>query len=682
MTDYYLINGHIKFYFDIEHQCIEYQGESTSLEPKETKILKYILEENKDGLIKSETILDDNWAHWSDKKVLQKVLSTLRKKFKQIGVKENGFIAAGTDYKINYQGVLVTQDQEKLKRGNALKTKITKTIQTAAIWGSVAAISLYLYQKLNERPLFTVDNIIQATAISGVSLGPSLSPDGKALAFNHLKDNLSSIYLKVDTNLSYQILTEQHYDQVAAWSPSGRQLAFQRFEKGTCEIRGLILDENYNKVAPSTKLADCGAFSYLGSIAWETEDSLYFTETEIEGAPYEIKHLNIKSGEVTDFFSYNKSTEPVKKRGPGHYYLVYNQLLKSLFTLQSTDWSTTNIYRFDGNKPRLIHKVGVTLSSIDIYNNHLIFKDLDNQLKTFPLDEPQTITTIYKNPLKPIAYPTVSANNNKIAIISGSIFQDTMYALNLENNTNTEVISSQFRLRVPQQVDNEVYFISDETGISQIYSYHEKVRMQLTNFTKNKTIVYFTVSRNKKWMAINFVDKTVVYLRNSDGLIETQSFELMTYPAFSQNSERLLLTNMQRSDSSEGKIWIKKLVEYNLADFTETGISIKNAKFGVYHNKGIIFAGANGGIKLFKLNGIETLNDTLSALSPFLFAVNNNFIFVSKSYKTYKIDIQSKAVVELPSQIYGAISASDTDLYYNVKKHSKMVIFRGDLVSN
>ena len=131
MTDYYLINDHIKFYFDIENQCIEYQGESTSLEPKETKILKYILEQNKDGLIKSETILDDNWAHWSDKKVLQKVLSTLRKKFKQIGVKENGFIAAGTDYKINYQGVLVTQDQEKLKRGNALKTKITKKTWTS-----------------------------------------------------------------------------------------------------------------------------------------------------------------------------------------------------------------------------------------------------------------------------------------------------------------------------------------------------------------------------------------------------------------------------------------------------------------------------------------------------------------------------------------------------------------------
>ncbi|NQZ09400.1 MAG: PD40 domain-containing protein [Algicola sp.] len=683
MTDYYLINDHIKFYFDIENQCIEYQGESTSLEPKETKILKYILEQNKDGLIKSETILDDNWAHWSDKKVLQKVLSTLRKKFKQIGVKENGFIAAGTDYKINYQGVLVTQDQEKLKRGNALKSRITKTIQTAAIWASVVAISMYAYQKFNEKPHFTVDNIIQATAISGVSLGPALSPDGKALAFHHLKDNLSSIYLKVDTHLSYQILTENHKDQVAAWSPSGRQLAFQRLEGGICEIRSLTLDENYNKVGPSKKLTDCSTYSYISSIAWETEETLFFTDSKYDREPYEIKHLNITNGKTSNVLTYNEATEPTKKRGPGHYYLVYNQKLKSLFSLESTDWTTTNINRFDSNnKPRLIQKVGVTLLSIDIYNNHVIFKDLDNQLKSFALDEPKNIITIYKNPLKPISHPTVSADSNKIAIMSGSVFQDTMFALNLEDDTSTEVISSQFRLRVPQQVDKVVYFVSDETGISQIYAFHNNRRLQLTNFNKNKTIVYYTVSTDQKWLAINFVDKTVIYHYSADELVEAKSFELMTFPAFSQNSERLLLTNLQQSDSTEGKVWVRNLVEYNLENFTETGITIKKAKFGVYHNKGIIFAGANGGIKLFKLNGIETLNDSLSTLSPSLLTVNSKFLFVSKSYQTYRIDLQSKAVVELPTQIYGAISASNTHLYYNIKKYSKMVIFRGDLVSN
>ena len=93
MADYYLINDHIKFYFDIEHQYIEFQDHTEALEPKESKILQYIIENSVDSLIKSEDILDNNWDYWSDKKVLQKVLSTLRRKFKSIGVIENGFIA-------------------------------------------------------------------------------------------------------------------------------------------------------------------------------------------------------------------------------------------------------------------------------------------------------------------------------------------------------------------------------------------------------------------------------------------------------------------------------------------------------------------------------------------------------------------------------------------------------------
>ena len=47
-------------------------GSRVSLEPKEAQILKYILEHHQDGLISSESILDDNWDFWSDKKGVAK----------------------------------------------------------------------------------------------------------------------------------------------------------------------------------------------------------------------------------------------------------------------------------------------------------------------------------------------------------------------------------------------------------------------------------------------------------------------------------------------------------------------------------------------------------------------------------------------------------------------------------
>ena len=115
IESYYLINAQIKFYFEIENLRIEFNDEQQFLEPKEALILRYVLENQVGGLINAETILNENWGHWNDKKVLQKVLSTLRRKFKAIGVTENGFVAADANYKINYVGVLVNDVQQALE---------------------------------------------------------------------------------------------------------------------------------------------------------------------------------------------------------------------------------------------------------------------------------------------------------------------------------------------------------------------------------------------------------------------------------------------------------------------------------------------------------------------------------------------------------------------------------------
>ena len=105
----YLINDTVKFVFDSELQFIESRVGKELLEPKEARILKYILDNNIDGQISALEILDDNWDIWSDKKVLQKVLSILRKKLKKVGMIENGFVAQGVNYKITLNGVLIEQ---------------------------------------------------------------------------------------------------------------------------------------------------------------------------------------------------------------------------------------------------------------------------------------------------------------------------------------------------------------------------------------------------------------------------------------------------------------------------------------------------------------------------------------------------------------------------------------------
>jgi DNA-binding response OmpR family regulator len=70
----------IRLHFDLEERYIECKGLKEMLQLTEAQILKYMIDNNGES-ISSKVILDDNWAYWSDKRVLHKVFFNLRKKF-------------------------------------------------------------------------------------------------------------------------------------------------------------------------------------------------------------------------------------------------------------------------------------------------------------------------------------------------------------------------------------------------------------------------------------------------------------------------------------------------------------------------------------------------------------------------------------------------------------------------
>ena len=680
MADYYLINDQIKFYFDIEDQYIEFQSNKESLEPKETKILKYIIENHVDGLIKSEDILDNNWDYWSDKKVLQKVLSTLRRKFKLIGVTENGFIAAGTDYKINYHGILVNDQAEQQKAKKAYTNKILNKINSAAIWAFLGAISIFLLIESKQGADFKVDNIFQATALSGVSLFPALSPDGQAIVFAHKTEDTATLYLKVESNLSYIALTEGHTDQMPAWSINGRKIAFQRSDSNEkCEIRLIELDQDYNKLGPDKKLFDCNPLSTYNSIAWRSDDEFFYSERQGNNAHYDIMLYSLSQQKSTPYYEFTKPVDA--KVFSGHHFITYNQHDKSLYTLSSPDFFASHINRFDENGTQsLIHKVDDILLSISTYQNTIIFKDIDNQLKAVSVDNSEHISTIYQNPLKPIAYPRVSSDSNKMLLLSGSLFKDDIYAMNLKDGTTTQVLSSQFRLNKPQQINDQLYFISDRTGIRQIYSYNQIERRQITNFTKNHRIIYFSASNDHRWLAINFLDKTVLYKRQPEGITVAKTFPLMSHPAFSLNNKRLLLATINSESNDNDEKWTHSLVEFDLNTMQETGIKIKNASFGKYHDSGIVFAQPEGGVQLFTLNGVKTILADQTATTPLFLSVNKDYVFVSNLNNTISVNIKTKEQIILPQPIKEQITSNDSHIFYRKKLLNNLSIFKGDLI--
>ncbi len=683
MTDsYYLINDQIKFYFNIENLRIEFNGQHQSLEPKEARILKYVLENHVDGLIKSESILDDNWDYWSDKKVLQKVLSTLRKKFKNLGVTENGFVAADSNYKINYNAVLIDVDLQAQKRSKQVLDKTLKLLKTALPITLAIAVTLFAINKLEFGHRYSVGNIIQATTMDGVSVEPALSSDGRAMAFTHKRGGTSQIYIKLDDNLNYQNLTDGPSDQVPAWSPSGRLLAFQRTSSELCEIRVIELDEHYNKVGPDRQVASCDPLTQLTSITWKDENTLFFTESK-QGALFrEIKQLNLSTGEVSPYFTQPLSQSGQNVSGSGPYFIVYNHKLNALFALQSPNWLIATISRInDDNTTTFLREVDGVIWSFDIFDNQVIFKDLDNQLKTFDIDSPQELNTVYKNPLKGIAYPRVSGQSKKIAFVSGSVFKSSLHAYDLNTGKSRKLFSSDTRLSLIQEIDGELFFMSEETGIRQIYSYKDGQKTQITNLSRNYNILKFAVSNNKRWLAIGFADHTTVYAKEESGLVELKTFPLSSFPVFSPNSERILLTNWVGSNNGEVSGMEKALVEYYVEDFSETGITIRNAKFGIYHSTGIVFPTSDNKLHRFKLDGIDTILENINIMYASAIGISGDDLIVSYFVGSTprKINLKTLEITELDAPILGEVAANEKEIYYLEREQGKMVIFTGDI---
>jgi len=115
--------------------------------------------------------------------------------------------------------------------------------RTAIIVGSVLAVCAAAAYLLYKNPLLNTErpepSLSLVVTSVGEKYGPSLSPDGKQLAYawNGGSGSHFSIYVKLIGNEESLRLTNQHaVDFDPVWSPDGRYIAFCRIKKGQTGI--------------------------------------------------------------------------------------------------------------------------------------------------------------------------------------------------------------------------------------------------------------------------------------------------------------------------------------------------------------------------------------------------------------------------------------------------------------
>ncbi len=677
---YFLLNNHVKFYFEIEYRCLENKLISVALEPKEGQILKYILENNINSMISSEQILDDNWDYWNNKKVLQKVLSTLRKKLALVGISDNCFIAIGADYKVKINAELKhTTSFVAIKKFTFFNNKNIK-------WIFIPLLLIGLYQfSLILNPANKIIELTKITPVSpeiGMHIEPNFSPRDNSLAFSQKNSdtpNESNIVLMDSNTNELKALTKHHFDQAPSWSPSGDKLAFQRYESNNCEIRLIRLDKKNNKTGPSEKVASCNEHNDLTSITWESENSLFFTDKESKQSPYNIFKLNIYSKYISPYFM----IQPEEYKGIGHYFILYNSELSSLYSLESSDkkYSIVNKIGADNNI-EVIKAFKHKLMSFGFIDNGVIFKGENNQLERFLLSNTEHSFVILNTPAVPIAHPVVNFTREKLAFVSGGVFKNGILSYDLKSGELAEVIEPEVRMIKPQKNASELLYVSNKTGINQIYSNSKNKSTQLTNFITNKAINHFSASNDSKWLAISFEETTTLYLRKGSDLVSIKEFPNLRYASFSLSNDKIVLSSHNVGENPQKK---RKalLIEFSLIDFLETGLTIENSLFGVYHKDGIVYVSPSGALGLFGINGkdlIVNIEDKTIPFTPNLLAVTNEHIFVSSSTRTIKINIENRKITTLPVNLHGEITSEGNSLYFKTRQYGNMVIYSGNIL--
>lgn len=225
----------------------------------------------------------------------------------------------------------------------------------------------------------------------------------------------------------------------------------------------------------------------------------------------------------------------------------------------------------------------------------------------------------------PVSFPSINAQGGKIAFVSGDYYQSQIHRYSLETGESDEVISSKFKLKLPKTSKKELLVTSKESGITQIYAYANNTRYQLSSFKVNRKIVDFVSSEDQQWLAIYFATSTTLYKRDSRGLSEVKRFSLMTHPAFSPSSQRLLLSDQSGIQASS------RIVEYDLSGFNTTGLIdptglvVNDARFGVYHRLGIIYTPQdNQGIYVFSVGSNSLINGDIQPINSEGFGLTDN----------------------------------------------------------
>lgn len=455
------------------------------------------------------------------------------------------------------------------------------------LWGAIASLVVVFWVTGIIRNNSAIDNegaendsqfqkspaireIKRATILLGNESEPDFSPDGRYLVYKHRAPDSDYWQIAVTdlyTNRNIHLTDTAHHNREPRWSPSGDWLVFHRYNENECGIHRIHVGGAVTALPISEKIISCHLTSLRVSVTWSLDEQfLYYTDSESNTSPYQIHRYEFGSGKTQVL------SEP-PAGGRGDYLIRTSHAGEHLLVLRNQRWSDTDIliYHIESAQFKHVDSVLEVLLSADWGRNDtdLLLGKLTGKLELLNL------ASLIRKPVyhsaSSLYAPTSVPNSRDIAFVQGSDTVTNIYEVSLGNSDQamrSDVLiesSSQDTLPTYANHSNKMVFISDRTGIPQIWLREENGSLQQLTYLEEVRSIGLHWSPDDKYLI--FESMAGLYLTDFTNRTTTRltdENELAYNPSWSADSQSVIYAAEKSGDWQLSRLDINSGQRYQI----------------------------------------------------------------------------------------------------------------------